>query len=205
MELGGASQGAFCGETMIEPGRGDAENDELRWAALMASAQAGHEADYRLLLTELSAAVQRYLLSRFGHHHFIEDCVQETLVAIHQARHTYDSQRRFRPWLFAIVRHKAIDTLRHQRSQQNTVNRHREEQLLHSQNASPGHIEDTVVQGRLMDSLSPHYREAITLTKIDGLSVAEAAARLSISQSALKVRVHRAIGRLKRLVEADTP
>jgi RNA polymerase sigma-70 factor (ECF subfamily) len=179
--------------------------DELRWAALMVSAQAGHEADYRQLLRELSGAIDRYLRSRFGHHHFIEDCVQESLVAIHEARHTYQSHRKFRPWLFAIVRHKAIDTLRRQRSHQNMVDRHAVEQLVHSQASAPQHLENQVFQGHLIRALSPEHREAITLTKLNGFSNAEAAEQLHISEGALKVRIHRGIGRLKRLVEADGP
>jgi len=169
----------------------------------MVSAQAGHEADYRLLLTEMSEAINRYLRSRFGHHHFIEDCVQETLVAIHQARHTYDSCRLFRPWMFAIVRHKAIDTLRRQRSHHHALERHREALLLNTEGTDTGHLENGVVRGRLIDALSPQHREAITLTKIYGLSIAEAAEQLSISQGSLKVRIHRGIGRLKRMVQAD--
>jgi RNA polymerase sigma-70 factor (ECF subfamily) len=179
------------------------ESDELRWAALMVSAQAGHEADYRLLLTEMSEVINRYLRSRFGHHHFVEDCVQETLVAIHQARHTYDACRLFRPWMFAIVRHKAIDTLRRQRSHQNTLERHREYLLVNSDVAGSVHSDHSMVQGRLLAALSPQYREAITLTKIYGFSIAEAAEQLSISQGSLKVRIHRGIARLKRMVEAD--
>jgi RNA polymerase sigma-70 factor (ECF subfamily) len=179
------------------------ESDELRWAALMVSAQAGHEADYCLLLTEMSEVINRYLRSRFGHHHFIEDCVQETLVAIHQARHTYDSCRLFRPWMFAIVRHKAIDTLRRQRSHQNTLERHREDLLVNSDVTGSVHSDSSMEQGRLLEALSPQYREAITLTKIYGLSIAEAAEQLSISQGLLKVRIHRGIARLKRMVEAD--
>ena len=77
--------------------------------------------------------------------------------------------------------------------------------MLHAGDTGQGHYENPVVQGRLMDSLSPQHREAITLTKIDGLSTAEAAARLSISQGALKVRVHRAIGRLRRMAQAEAP
>ena len=90
------------------------ESDEQNWSRLMVNAQAGNESDYRQLLTELTDVIFNFLRSRFGDHHFIEDCVQETLMAIHQARHTYDQHRPFRPWLFAIVRHKAIDTLRKQ-------------------------------------------------------------------------------------------
>ena len=186
--------------------RADAEthsSDEARWSALMVSAQAGNERDYQRLLNELSEVIERYLRSRIGHHHFIEDCVQDTLVAIHKARHTYNPGRRFRPWLFAIVRHKAIDTLRRQRSQRDTVDRYREELEMTAaqQEAAPG--EETGLPGKLMAALSPQYRDAITLTKINGMSTAEAAATLHISEGALKVRIHRAIGRLKRLVEAE--
>jgi len=190
---------------MPEPDDGDLHTDELRWAALMISAQTGHEADYRQLLRELSAAIDRYLRSRFGHHHYIEDCVQESLVAIHEARHTYESHRKFRPWLFAIVRHKAIDTLRRQRSYQNAVDRHAAEQLDHPQVGGLQHLEKQVFQGHLISALSPEHREAITLTKINGFSNAEAAEQLHISEGALKVRIHRGIGRLKRLVAADNP
>ena len=183
----------------------DLSSDELRWAALMSRAQAGHEDDYRQLLRELSHVIERYLCSRFGHHHFIEDCVQESLVAIHEARHTYEPNRKFRPWLFAIVRHKAIDTLRRQRSHQRIVDRHAAEQLVHSQGVAPQPMENQVFQGHLIRALSPEHREAITLTKLNGFSNAEAAEQLHITEGALKVRIHRGFVRLRRLVEADGP
>ena len=87
-------------------------DDDARWSSLMASAQSGDEASYRQLLAEVSGVVNRYVVARFGHQDFVEDCVQEVLLAIHGARHTYDARRPFRPWLFAIVRHKVVDTLR---------------------------------------------------------------------------------------------
>ena len=49
------------------------ESDESRWSALMVSAQAGNQGDYRILLQELGDVVHRFLCSRFGRHHFIED------------------------------------------------------------------------------------------------------------------------------------
>lgn len=66
-------------------------------------------------------------------------------------------------------------------------------------------VEESVSGGRLIQALPPAHREAITLTKIMGLSTREAAARLSISETALKVRVHRAVVRLRRMMEADPP
>ena len=124
-------------------------------------------------------------------------------MAVHQARHTYDPRRPFRAWLFAIVRHKAIDTLRRQRSHGNLVSRKRAMLPLDGGDLESPTMEDSVSQGRLLAALPPHPREAITLTKIDGLSAAEAALRLQISEGTLRVRVHRAIGRLRHLVERD--
>ncbi len=188
---------------MVETGDGNRDTDEHRWAALMVHAQAGAESDYQQLLGELSEAINRYLCSRIGHHHFIEDCVQDILIAIHEARHTYDSRRLFRPWLFAIVRHKTVDALRRNNSYNKALKRQYNSAQVSAQASGANSLDAHLDQGRLLSALSPRYREAITLTKIIGLSTAEAATELGISNSALKVRVHRAIGQLRQLLEAD--
>ncbi|MDH3430901.1 MAG: sigma-70 family RNA polymerase sigma factor [Gammaproteobacteria bacterium] len=179
------------------------ESDEHRWSALMVSAQAGDESDYRQLLTELANVIQKFLRSRLGDHHFIEDCVQEALIAVHQARHTYDPQRPFRPWLFAIVRHKAIDNLRKQRTREKVVDHYKMEQEILSQAGHQSSSEMESPEGRLLASLSTQHREVLVLTKIIGYSIAEAAEKLGISESAVKVRVHRAIRRLQQSLARD--
>lgn len=166
----------------------------------MASAQLGHEADYRQLLGEVGDAVSHYLRSRFGAHDMVEDCVQDVLIAVHQARHSYDPQRQFRPWLFAIVRHKSIDHLRRRGRHPSTESLEEGAMLLASAGDS---MENTVAGGHMIRALAAPQREAIVLTKIVGLSTAEAAARLAISESALKVRVHRGVSRLRRLLEGE--
>jgi len=179
------------------------ESDEQRWSAFMVNAQAGNESDYGQLLTELTDVICNFLRSRFGNHHFIEDCVQETLIAIHQARHTYDQRRPFRPWLFAIVRNKAIDTLRKQRTRQKVTSRYQGEQEILSQTSQRSEAEDEITKGRLLESLSVQHREVLVLTKLIGFSVAETAEKLGISESLVKVRVHRAIRKLKQMMETD--
>lgn len=179
------------------------ESDEQRWSKMMVNAQVGNESDYRQLLTELTTVISNFLRSRFGNHHFIEDCVQETLLAIHQARHTYDPQRPFRPWLFAIVRNKAIDTLRKQRSRQKVTGQYELEQKIFSQQSDQGEAESEIFKGRILESLSAQHREVLVLTKFIGFSVAETAEKLNISESLVKVRVHRAIRKLKQMMEAD--
>ncbi|MEM1112815.1 MAG: RNA polymerase sigma factor [Pseudomonadota bacterium] len=176
------------------------DNDNARWSVMMAAAQQGDEQAYRALLGELAEVIKRYMISRFGYYDQVEDCVQECLLAIHRARRSYDPKRPFKPWLFAIVRHKAVDSFRGQRRHQaSSLDLASEEELA----ISSQEMEDQLTQGQLIAALSPDYREAITLTKIIGLSSAEAAARLDISEGTLKVRVHRAIGRLKSMLEAE--
>jgi len=181
------------------------ESDEHRWSSLMVSAQGGNESDYRQLLEQLASVIQRFLRSRFGNHHFIEDCVQEALIAVHQARHTYDPQRPFRAWLFAIVRNKAIDTLRRQRTRENAVDQYRRDHEVLSQPGRQNRSRSELLEGGLLELLPEQHKEVLVLTKIIGFSVAETAEQLSISESAVKVRVHRAIRKLRHLLENDEP
>jgi RNA polymerase sigma-70 factor (ECF subfamily) len=170
---------------------------------LMVSAQAGDESDYRQLLKELATAIQKFLWSRFGHYPFIEDCVQEALIAVHQARHTYDPKRPFRPWLFAIVRNKTIDFLRRQRTREKAFDHYRREQEILSQPGRQSVFQSEISEGRLLELLSEQHKEVLVLTKIIGFSIAETAEKLGISESAVKVRVHRAIRKLRQLLEKD--
>jgi len=183
----------------------DYSADETRWSKLMASAQSGNEADYRQLLLELSDMVNRYLRSRLGGYDFTDDCAQEVLIAVHEARHTYDPRRKFRPWLFAIIRHKAIDAIRRNRVRRDHhAGQCGSEHGLADEAASDDTTLDAgVTSGQLISALSPRHREAIKLTKILGFTTAEAASRLAISESAMKVRVHRAIASLRKLMEAE--
>lgn len=169
----------------------------------MGSAQSGDEVVYRQLLAELGSASERFLRGRFGDQPFNEDCVQDTLLAVHQARHTYDGRRPFRAWFYAILRHKAVDHLRRHDRRQREREAQLQESAVRGQGSGGDGLEEALAPGRLMAALSPQHRDALALTKIAGLSTAEAAARLDISESALKVRVHRAIRRLRSLLESE--
>lgn len=179
------------------------ESDEHRWSLLMASAQAGSASDYRQLLEELAQVIQNFLRSRFGDYNFIEDCVQEVLIAIHQARHTYDPRRPFRAWLFAIVRNKAIDFFRQQRTRSKAYDRYHREQEIFSLPVNPDVAHSEISAGRLLEALSAQHREVLVLTKIIGFSIAETAEKLGISESAVKVRVHRAVRKLQQSLDRD--
>jgi RNA polymerase sigma-70 factor (ECF subfamily) len=174
------------------------ERDERRWSQWMAAANRGDSAAYEQLLVEISAVVEAYLLARFGAVDFLEDCVQECLLAVHRARASYDTGRAFRPWLFTIVRHKAIDLLRRRQV------RRRDGSGLDLEPAplQPADPATALEGARLLAQLDPSQREAIALTKYSGLTVAEAAERVGISRTAMRSRVHRALRELRdRLAE----
>ncbi len=176
------------------------KDDELRWSVLMASAQSGNEYDYYQLLQELGQAIAAYLHARFGHFPALEDCVQESLLAIHEARHTYEPARLFRPWLFAIVRHKTIDFFRRKKAYDKMLEQQKQQHdIVYLQE----HASEAISAGHILGALSAQHREALTLTKLQGFSVGEAASKLNISESAMKVRVHRALHSARRLLEAE--
>ncbi|MEM1433929.1 MAG: sigma-70 family RNA polymerase sigma factor [Pseudomonadota bacterium] len=179
----------------------DKQADEQRWTDWMLAAQAGDAKAYASLLEEIARALRAYLLARFGHAEFVDDCVQECLLAIHSARHTYQRGRPFRPWLFSIARHKAIDQLRRRQ-----VREDRHEPLDDAQVAELLTISDGDAEGMaagLLRRLPKQNREALILTKLAGYTTAEAAAYCGCSVSAMKVRVFRALRAARRLLDED--
>jgi RNA polymerase sigma-70 factor (ECF subfamily) len=166
----------------------------------MARASDGDRSAYRKLLEEVGDVMHAYLHKHFGEGDFVEDCVQECLLSLHRARATYDPARRFRPWMFTIVRHKAIDFLRRGGMRARLgVDFARE-----APTSDPGKGAETRIEVRqILAGLEPKYREALVLTKLDGYSLSDAAARSGISATAMKTRVHRAITQVRDRLEGE--
>jgi RNA polymerase sigma-70 factor (ECF subfamily) len=172
--------------------------DELRWAAWMVLAHRGDQYAYQQLLIELANAIETYIRARFGNIDCLEDCVQECLLAIHKARHTYDPSRPFRPWLFTIVRHKTIDLLR--RDREHGDPRHVE---LLDAGSDPQELQRRLDGVKVLENLAPDHREAIALTQYAGCTTAEAAVQLGITEAALKARLRRGLLAIRRALEAE--
>ncbi len=164
------------------------------WGALMAAAQSGDAAAYHRLLVEIGGWLRRYYARRLPPG-TTEDAVQDTLLAIHEKRHTFDPSRPFEPWLAAIARYKWIDRLR-ARSAAPT------EAL--SDALPVGDHGDAVTSAwsleRLLDEIKPAQATVIRLVKLQGLSIEEASARTGQSISLVKVNIHRGLGRLASIV-----
>jgi RNA polymerase sigma-70 factor (ECF subfamily) len=125
--------------------------------------------------------------------------VQECLLAIHTGRHTYDPDRPFRPWFFTIVRNKTVDLLR--RSYAGV------REPLSGDEPSVAAVafgpEAELSAGDILAQLQPSFRSALALTKIHGYTLAEAAERSGISESAMKSRVSRAVRAAENLLNEE--
>lgn len=168
-------------------------------------AQAGDDAAYRQALGLLASRLRAYLKRRLaGSPDEVEDLVQETLLALHLQRGTHDPALPVTAWAVAIARHKLVDLWRRRgrRDSLHDAIDDVDEQLLAAEPDDGGARRDLET---LFDALPHAQRQAIMLTKLEGLSVAEAAARTGASESAIKVQVHRGLKRLAALVRGDLP
>jgi RNA polymerase sigma-70 factor (ECF subfamily) len=163
----------------------DAKERRAQW---MERVQAGDHDAYRALLEDVSAELRGFLRRRLRDAQEVEDVVQEILLTVHRARHTYDPSRPFEPWLMAIARHAAVDAFRRERR------RGRWERLAEDDTPVEGSTEDRAGELSIAAAfarLPDQQREALEMVKLEGLSVEEAAARSGVSEGALRVRIHR--------------
>ena len=164
------------------------------WRELMVAAQGGDARAYRRLLAEIGAWLHRYFARRLPPA-MVDDAVQDTLLAIHEKRHTFAPAQPFEPWLAAIARYKWIDRLRH-------MQRHRTETLDDTAWVADHGEAVTTARAleRLLGTLKPAQADAIRLVKLEGYSIEEASARTGQTASLVKVNIHRGLGRLATLV-----
>ncbi|WP_426042581.1 sigma-70 family RNA polymerase sigma factor [Brevundimonas sp. TWP2-3-4b1] len=164
---------------------------EAHLRALMLRGLDGDAGAWRVLLTDLGAHFRPFFARRlFGGGADAEDLVQETLIAIHAKRTTWDRNQAFTGWAFAIARHKLIDHLRRQ-------GRRPTHPLDEASELFADHtVEDGATQAdlsRCLSLLPTRQRRLIEDVRLKGLSVAEAAANHGYTLTAAKVSIHRSL------------
>src|SRR5271170_8212892 len=87
----------------------DEKNAQL--VTLLLSGMKGDAVKYQQFLSEISHYLRRFIARRVPAAD-VEDVLQEILVSIHKARHTYDGKRSVLPWISAIARYRLADYLR---------------------------------------------------------------------------------------------
>ena len=168
---------------------------ETRLKAMMLAALAGDGAAYRALLAALSPHLRAYYARRAVAD--AEDLVQETLIAIHTRRATYDAAQPFTAWLHAIARYKLIDHYRRAKLRRTLPLEDADAVWAHEDHEDASASRDVE---RLLAKLPQAKSRLIRAVKLEGLSTAEAAARTGLSESAVKVGVHRALKALSAMI-----
>ena len=173
---------------------------EARLQALLLQGLTGDAVAYRAFLAALEVHVRGFLLRRLAQRPGeVEDLLQEVLLAVHNARHTYQAQQPLTAWVQAIARYKLAD---HYRS----YARH---DALHDGLEDDSDLftasEEEAAQatrdlGKLLAQLPPRQRLPIVHVKLEGLSVEETARMTGLSASAVKVGIHRGLKALAKLI-----
>ncbi len=176
---------------------------ELR--ALMIAGLHGEGSAYHQLLERLTSHLRAYYRHRFaqiGHGPTeAEDLLQEALIAIHTHRHTYDPTQPFTPWIYAIARYKFLDYLRRTKSSFKNLPLENAHELTSDSDMTA--IDSGIDLQRLLAEISTKTRDAIQYVKLEGLSVSEAARRTGMSESAVKVAVHRGMKSLAARIRKE--
>ena len=179
----------------------DAREERLR--GLLVRGTGGDAAAYRAFLAELSAYLRGFLRRRLARlPEEVEDLVQETLLAVHNQRHTYDAAQPLTAWVHAIARYKLVDLLR-RRARGDALNEpldDRDDLLARADSAAAEARRDL---GKLLEGLPDRQRLPIVHMKLEGLSAVETARITGMSVSAVKVGVHRGLKALAARIRGD--
>lgn len=169
------------------------QTKEKRLRALLMRGLAGENPAYQLFLGELSAHLRAFLRRRLIQlPDEVEDLVQEALLAVHNQRHTYDPGQPLSAWVHAIARYKLIDLLR-RRALHETLNDPLDEEMEVFSSSDTEAAEARRDLNKLLAALPEQQRLPIVHTKLEGLSVKETAELTGMSESAIKVGVHRGL------------
>jgi RNA polymerase sigma-70 factor (ECF subfamily) len=177
---------------------------EERLRALFVRALDGDQAAYQAFLQDLSAHLRAFLRRRLTRApDEVEDLVQETLLAVHNQRHTYAPGEPLTAWLHAIAKYKLVDLLR-RRARRDLLNDPLEDvpELLAAADDEAATARRDIE--RLLESLPERQRMPIVYVKLQGLAVAEAAKILGMSESAVKVAVHRGLKALAARIRGES-
>ncbi|KPF71367.1 hypothetical protein IP69_06655 [Bosea sp. AAP35] len=181
-----------CGVHERKPERED------EWSRLMRLALDGDQIAYKALLAALVPHVRgrvRHVLARSGRGQAeVEDIVQETLLAVHLKRATWDRSMPLTPWLNAVTRHKTIDLLRRMGARGEVDLDDAVETLA----APDGGGESQLDVQRMLSALDGRKRQIVEQVSLAGRSAAEVGGQLGMSEGAVRVALHRALKQLGR-------
>ncbi len=174
-------------------------DQEQELGRLMIEAQAGDRSAYEALLTALARVARGMAVRRLPADR-VDDGIQNVLVAVHRARHTYDPSRPLLPWFRALAEHRLTDTWRQIRRSAGRESDPTGADALPGPAVSTFTPEDREALATAVSGLPARQRRVVELLKLEQRSVREVARLLDMSESAVKVTAHRAYRQLRRIL-----
>ncbi len=167
---------------------------------LLRAANRGDQRAYEVFLRAVSPVVRGIARARAGGlgGDVVEDIVQETLLAIHRKRHTWREDMAGRPWLYAIVRSKGVDAVR-ARGRRVEVPVEDFAEVLPAE-AAPDPTERSDAE-RVIGQLDPRAARIVRAIGLEGASIAETSEALNMTETAVRVALHRGLKKLAQLRE----
>ncbi len=188
-------------QRMQETGRLNAGEERLR--NLLILGLAGDGPAYHAFLRELGAHLRAFLRKRLARlPDEVEDLVQESLLAVHNQRHTYDAGQPLTAWIHAIAKYKLIDLLR-RRARRDLLTAPLDDEFGFASAADTEAADARRDLGKLLARLPGRQRLPIVHMKLEGLSVAQTARLTGMSESAVKVGVHRGLKALAAMIREE--
>ncbi|MEI4487565.1 sigma-70 family RNA polymerase sigma factor [Frigidibacter sp. MR17.14] len=171
---------------------------EDQLAELMRAGLSGDARAYEALLKQLAAVLRGIVRARARgmDHGWCEDVVQDTLLALHVKRGTWDSTQPFRPWVYAITRHKVVDAFRRQGRAVHLPVEDFADALAAEDGPDPFEVADAE---RLIDRLPDRDAALLRCLALEGQGHEVCGARLGLTGGALRVALHRALQRLAHM------
>ncbi len=169
--------------------------------ALMKQSLDGDKHAYALLLRETTRFLRPYLAQRLNAASEVDDVLQEILISIHKARHTYDGERPYKPWAYAIAKFRLQDHLRaHYADQLHHAVELSEVENELQENVTKSDISYESISGEI-EKLPPRQAAILQMMHREGYTAKEVAEKTGMNESAVKVAAHRAYKILRKVLE----
>ena len=176
---------------------------------------------FAILVRRYERELFRYLARYLNDAALADDVFQNTFLQVHLKRALYEDGRPFRPWLYAIATHQAVDALR-KTKRRPTVSLDQPSglsgsetdpsslvELLVSEGPSPLTIMEREERQRIVQAavarLPETLRQTLILAYFQSLKYREIAEILDIPVGTVKSRLHAALAKLHEYVGAAQP
>lgn len=165
------------------------------FSSLLIAGLGGNQAAYAQFLQRITPMLRRIAARKLPPND-VDDVVQEILISVHKARHTYDGKRPVMPWLLAIARFRMTDHLRKHYAQMRhkTVDIQELEEFLPDVTQT-GSENESIEE--LLAGVPENHKRILTMMHVEGYTAKEVGKQVNMKESAVKVAAHRAIKKIR--------